>query len=96
MADRSTARIVRLSAECIGNPRVKTRPHEPFPDRADAIEDEVQEARAICWGEAIAALRITLIAKRISGSRDRPSLYRGVIIRLRAWQGQKGAHVERD
>ena len=62
MADRSTARIVRLSAECIGNPRVKTRPHEPFPDRADAIEDEVQEALAICGGDAIAALRITLIA----------------------------------
>ena len=29
---------------------------------ADAIEDEVQEALAICGGDAIAALRITLIA----------------------------------
>ena len=28
----------------------------------DAIEDEVQEALAICGGDAIAALRITLIA----------------------------------
>ena len=34
----------------------------PSPTAADAIEDEVQEAHAICWGEAIAALRITLIA----------------------------------
>ncbi|MGA8613814.1 MAG: hypothetical protein WB760_19490 [Xanthobacteraceae bacterium] len=29
---------------------------------ADAIEDEVQGALAICWGDAVAALRITLIA----------------------------------
>ena len=33
-----------------------------FPTAADAIEDEVQEALAICGGDAIAALRITLIA----------------------------------
>ena len=32
------------------------------PIAADAIEDEVQEALAICGGDAIAALRITLIA----------------------------------
>ena len=32
------------------------------PTAADAIEDEVQEALAICGGDAIAALRITLIA----------------------------------
>jgi hypothetical protein len=32
------------------------------PTAADAIEDEVQEAFAICGGDAIAALRITLIA----------------------------------
>src|ERR1700751_4727852 len=32
------------------------------PIAADAIEDEVQEALAICGGGAIAALRITLIA----------------------------------
>ena len=34
----------------------------PTPTAADAIEDEVQEALAICGGGAIAALRITLIA----------------------------------
>jgi hypothetical protein len=34
----------------------------PSPTPADAIEDEVQEALAICGGDAIAALRITLIA----------------------------------
>jgi hypothetical protein len=34
----------------------------PSPTAADAIEDEVQEAVAICGGDAIAALRITLIA----------------------------------
>jgi hypothetical protein len=32
------------------------------PTAADAIEDKVQEALAICGGSAIAALRITLIA----------------------------------
>jgi hypothetical protein len=32
------------------------------PTAADAIEDEVKEALAICGGDAIAALRITLIA----------------------------------
>ena len=32
------------------------------PTAPDAIEDEVQEALAICGGDAIAALRITLIA----------------------------------
>jgi hypothetical protein len=32
------------------------------PTAADAIEDEVQEALAICGGDAIAALRITSIA----------------------------------
>ena len=32
------------------------------PTAADAIEDEVQEALAICGGDAVAALRITLIA----------------------------------
>jgi hypothetical protein len=32
------------------------------PTAADAIEDEVQEALAICGGDAIAALRIRLIA----------------------------------
>jgi hypothetical protein len=34
----------------------------PSPTAADAIEDEVQEALAICGDDAIAALRITLIA----------------------------------
>ena len=34
----------------------------PPSTAADAIEDEVQEALAICGGDAIAALRITLIA----------------------------------
>ena len=34
----------------------------PSPTAADAIEDEVQEGLAICGGDAIAALRITLIA----------------------------------
>ena len=33
MADRSTARIPQLSAECIRDPCVRTRPHEPFSDR---------------------------------------------------------------
>ena len=32
------------------------------PTAADVIEDEVQEALAICGGDAVAALRITLIA----------------------------------
>jgi hypothetical protein len=34
----------------------------PSPTAADSIEDEVQEALAICGGDAILALRITLIA----------------------------------
>jgi hypothetical protein len=34
----------------------------PSPTAADAVEDEVQEALAICGGDAIAALKITLIA----------------------------------
>jgi hypothetical protein len=34
----------------------------PSPTAADAIEDEVQEALAICGGDAVAALRITLLA----------------------------------
>ena len=62
MADRSTAQIFQSSAECMRDPRDRTRSHEPFPTAADAIEDEVQEALAICGGDAIAALRITLIA----------------------------------
>src|SRR3954452_19475293 len=62
MADRSPARIFQSSAECIRDPRVRTGPHEPFPDRRRWIEDVVQEALAICGGDAIAALRITLIA----------------------------------
>jgi hypothetical protein len=59
------------------------------PTAADAIEDEVQEAFAICGGDAIAALRITFIADAFleveidSLSRD--------FIRLRAWQSQKSA-----
>ena len=44
-----------------GSP-VRTRPHEPFSDPANAIEDEVHEVLAICEGDAVAALRITLIA----------------------------------
>ena len=35
--------------------------HKRILDRVDAIEDEVQEALAICEGDAVAALRITLI-----------------------------------
>jgi hypothetical protein len=54
------------------------------PTAANEIEDEVHEVLAICEGDAVAALRITLIANT-SWNRDRPSLYRGVI-RLRAWQ----------
>ena len=34
----------------------------PSPTAANAVEDKVQEALAICGGDAIAALRITLIA----------------------------------
>jgi hypothetical protein len=62
MADRSAARISQSSAECIRDPRVRTRPHEPFSDPANAIEDEVHEVLAICECNAVAALRITLIA----------------------------------
>jgi hypothetical protein len=34
----------------------------PFPADADALEVEVQEALALCKGDALMALRITLIA----------------------------------
>ena len=34
----------------------------PSQTAANAVEDKVQEALAICGGDAIAALRITLIA----------------------------------
>ena len=62
MADRSTAPISQLSAECIRDPVSEPARTNPSPTAADAIEDEVQEALAICGGDAIAALRITLIA----------------------------------
>jgi hypothetical protein len=62
MADRSTARIFQSSAECIRDPVTEPARTNPSPTAADAIEDEVQEALAICGGDAIAALRITLIA----------------------------------
>jgi hypothetical protein len=88
MADRSTARISQLSAECIMHKGPVSEPARtnPSPTAANAIEDEVQEALAICGGDAIVALRITLIANAFLEGRDRPSLYCGVI-RLRAWQG---------
>ena len=54
---------------------------------ADAIEDEVQEALAICGGDAVAALRITLIANAFLEA-EIDNLSRD-IIRLRAWQSQK-------
>jgi hypothetical protein len=66
----------------------------PSPTAADAIEDEVQEALAICGGDAVAALRITLLANAFLEAENRPPLCRRVI-RLRARQGYKGAHVER-
>jgi hypothetical protein len=62
MASRSTPRIFQSSAECIGIPVSEPARTNPSPTAADAIEDEVQEALAICGGDAIAALRITLIA----------------------------------
>jgi hypothetical protein len=37
-----------------------------FRTAADAIEDEVQDSFALCGGDAIAALRITLIANAFS------------------------------
>ena len=40
----------------------QTPPARTLPRPPDAVEDEVQEALAICGGDAIAALRITLIA----------------------------------
>jgi hypothetical protein len=46
----------------------------PRPTAADAIEDEMQEALAICGGDAIAALRITLIANAfLEAEIDHPS-----------------------
>ena len=46
----------------------------PSSTAADAIEDEVQEAPAICGGDAIAALRITLIANAFWKPRSTVSL----------------------
>jgi hypothetical protein len=62
MADRNTARIFQLPAERIRDPVSEPARTNSSPTAADAIEDEVQEALAICGGDAIAALRITLIA----------------------------------
>ncbi len=62
MADRNTARIFQLPAERIRDPVSEPARTNPSPTAADAIEDEVQEALAICGGDVIAALRITLIA----------------------------------
>jgi hypothetical protein len=58
MADRNTARI----AERIRDPVSEPARTNSSPTAADAIEDEVQNALAICGGDAIATLRITLIA----------------------------------
>ena len=63
----------------------------PSPTAADAIEDEVQEALAICGGDAIAALRITLIAN---------AFLEAEVDRLTAavssgFARGKGAHVEK-
>jgi hypothetical protein len=62
MADRSTTRIPQLSAECIRIPVSEPARTNPSPNAANEVEDKVQEALAICGGDAIAALRITLIA----------------------------------
>jgi hypothetical protein len=62
MADRNTARIFQLPAERIRDPVSEPARTNSSPTAADAIENEVQEALAICGGDAIAALRITLIA----------------------------------
>src|SRR5271169_3808730 len=62
MADRNTARIFQLLAGRIRDPVSEPARTNPSPTAVDAIEDEVQEALAICGGDAIAALRITLIA----------------------------------
>ncbi len=62
MADRNTTRISQLSAECIRDPCVESARTNPSPTAANAVEDKVREALAICGGDAIAALRITLIA----------------------------------
>ena len=87
MADRNTARIFQLPAERIRDPVSEPARTNPSPTAADAIEDEVQEALAICGGDAIAALRITLIANAFPEA-EIDSLSRD-IIRLRAWQSQK-------
>ena len=52
MDDQLRSFLSNLSAEKIA----ETKPHEDSPD------DEVQQALAICHGDAITALRITLIA----------------------------------
>jgi hypothetical protein len=53
----------QLSAERMRDHRCQNlAARTPSSTAADAIEDEVQEALAICEGDAIAALRITLIA----------------------------------
>jgi hypothetical protein len=62
MADQNTARIFQLPAEHIRDPVSEPARTNSSPTAPDAIEDEVQEALAICDGDAIAALRITLIA----------------------------------
>ena len=58
----NTARIFQLPAERIRDPVSEPARTNPSPTAAEAIEDEVQEALAICGGDAIAALRVTLIA----------------------------------
>ena len=62
MGEPGGSHVPPSSAECIGIPVSETSRAHPSPTAADAIEDEVQEALAICGGDAIAALRITLIA----------------------------------
>jgi hypothetical protein len=62
-------------ADLSGEKRVEavTGCTDRFPIAADAIEDEVQEAFAICGGDAIAVLRITLIANAFPEAVDRLS-----------------------
>ena len=68
-ADGCNARRVPPPGSFIRKTRQSSdRLHKQIPDRRRAIEDEVQEAFAICGGDVIAALRITLIADAISGS----------------------------
>ncbi len=62
MASRNTTRIFQSSAECIGHPCVRIRSHEPFLDRRRCDRMRYRKLSQFAGGDAIAALRMTLIA----------------------------------